>query len=654
MSKNTTVTHLSPMLTYIPETLWMEGTFEDPFLSNYINASYHATNSSQGNGSVTLHWFGEGGVWIYGGYRSRLGPYQVTLDGVTQSQPGYEEGDDEDFDYVLFSNQSLLQGDHQLELSNLGSDTGSILDLNRIVFETPLTGITTIDDTDPGCLWRPHNTTSNNLVWNVDNTSHTTSDALGSMTLNFTVCLVSSWNPLNSSYFSFCGQGVGIEVYGSISPTSSPFSVTLDGLTSKPFTSNSHIPNNMTSGKPPSQLIYYKYNIPEGQHTLLLRNNPAWSSDTTTLDIDYIVAYGKVLSSASTNQPKQQQPGYISKVIASAVGSVIGLIILLILWRTFHRLRSTKNAKKEKFRARPFSLRPRGLIPLVGSSPPSSPTPGIRVSFDVTRHRKRSSSITMMQQLQRANTMATLVNPGADTIIVVGNDGQEDASDHLLAKTSPEALASSYRHPLRPQVHRPKLRSPPEIAVNPSMTFPSIPTPIRSTSSPTSNRRRRNLPTPPAISPIKLPHLPLASLSTPTSTPALSPPPRSSSLSSHSASPSSKGQRPSPPAGTSFSSSARSSVGTSSSYPTESGESTDIGSFPMPPPLPSTFILHPSTNVYEPVVANGMSEDHRGHLLAVVPELEENQDVNISISDFSTLHLGTLWTAVSFDHYLIY
>lgn len=69
----------------------------------------------------------------YGAYRSRLGPYQVSLDsnGVTKS--GYQPGDDEQYQYLLFGEGNLNDGYHELQLSNASPGTGnSTLDLDYV------------------------------------------------------------------------------------------------------------------------------------------------------------------------------------------------------------------------------------------------------------------------------------------------------------------------------------------------------------------------------------------------------------------------------------------------------------------------------------------------------------------------------------------
>lgn len=69
----------------------------------------------------------------YGAYRSRLGPYQVSLDSNVVTKSGYQPGDDEQYQYLLFGEGSLNDGYHELQLSNASPGTGnSTLDLDYV------------------------------------------------------------------------------------------------------------------------------------------------------------------------------------------------------------------------------------------------------------------------------------------------------------------------------------------------------------------------------------------------------------------------------------------------------------------------------------------------------------------------------------------
>lgn len=71
---------------------------------------------------------------VYGGYRERLGPYQVLLDGREAFvSSGYAPGASEDYDAVLFSSTDIQPDVHTLEIVNTGKDPSqAVLDINRV------------------------------------------------------------------------------------------------------------------------------------------------------------------------------------------------------------------------------------------------------------------------------------------------------------------------------------------------------------------------------------------------------------------------------------------------------------------------------------------------------------------------------------------
>lgn len=63
----------------------------------------------------------------------RLGPYQVVLDGVRQDLPGFQSGDNQVFDAVLFNSTGLRRTTHQIEIINTGADSSRpVLDISRV------------------------------------------------------------------------------------------------------------------------------------------------------------------------------------------------------------------------------------------------------------------------------------------------------------------------------------------------------------------------------------------------------------------------------------------------------------------------------------------------------------------------------------------
>ncbi|KAI0739675.1 hypothetical protein C8Q80DRAFT_1111407 [Daedaleopsis nitida] len=266
MPTNITVSHVSPLLSYIPRDAWFEGDQSDPDLSNYTYASYHATNHSQFQGaSLAFSWWGT--ALVYGGYRRRLGDYQVTIDGVTTLHEGYVSGLDEQFDYVLFNSTSLPAGQHQIRITNMSQDPKQpVLDVSRLVFQTPLEQGYIMDHSDPSCSWFP----TQPSVWVASSTSRATDNSLGAMEVTFTVCS-------------------GFVLYGHIDETSGPVSVSVDGRTSHPLSPNTSIPPRTND----SHVLFAVTGLNEGTHNLWVENNPV-NAISTRRRVD--LSYGMVLS----------------------------------------------------------------------------------------------------------------------------------------------------------------------------------------------------------------------------------------------------------------------------------------------------------------------------------------------------------------------
>jgi len=334
MIQNTTVSHVSPTISYIPGMLWFEGTSDiDSELECYETQSYHATNGTGGQASVSFHWFGVGEVWVFGGYRQRLGSYQVILDGQTTSYSGFRQGDTETYNAVLFSSSGLLPGTHQIELVNTGQDPQHcVLDISSIVFSSSLGDPTTIEDTDPRCSWSPA------AGWQATNESHWTFNSVAQMQMNF--------------------SGVGFELWGATGPSNSPFSVTLDGWTSQPLTSNTRIAASSNASK----LLFFNHNLTDGQHTILIRNDPTWSNASeapTTLDIDYSTVYGSVDVVVPAVQSVPPAPAHkkdLAVIIGSALGGAIFLVIIFFACFLLHSHFSKIRRKNSLLRPSPFEL----------------------------------------------------------------------------------------------------------------------------------------------------------------------------------------------------------------------------------------------------------------------------------------------------------
>ncbi|KZT40380.1 hypothetical protein SISSUDRAFT_983406 [Sistotremastrum suecicum HHB10207 ss-3] len=135
MRINVTVPNWSPALSYTPQLLWSEGNETDASLSNFIQDlykfGYHSTTL---NGPSMVFNFNGTGVWIFGGFRPSLGPYNVKLDNSTFSNPGFGAGDSESFQAVLFGKGDMDCAPHQLILYNNAAPNNSqaVLDVDYV------------------------------------------------------------------------------------------------------------------------------------------------------------------------------------------------------------------------------------------------------------------------------------------------------------------------------------------------------------------------------------------------------------------------------------------------------------------------------------------------------------------------------------------
>ncbi|PFH48544.1 hypothetical protein AMATHDRAFT_49466 [Amanita thiersii Skay4041] len=119
MRLNITIPNTSPLLRFAPLQAWSEEeqVMDIPLLDDgyYRPKTYRVTNATVG-GVLSFRWNGTG-IWLYGGYRKRLGPYNVTLDGRVTSLDGFRAGDEEAGDGLLFGQGDLSTGtEHHLEV----------------------------------------------------------------------------------------------------------------------------------------------------------------------------------------------------------------------------------------------------------------------------------------------------------------------------------------------------------------------------------------------------------------------------------------------------------------------------------------------------------------------------------------------------------
>ncbi|KAI0631718.1 hypothetical protein C8Q77DRAFT_1198566 [Trametes polyzona] len=266
MLVNTTVSHVSPLLSYVPRSAWYEIALVQNAAATESSPDmhYHATNASNaGSASVSFSWWGKGEV--YGGYQPSLGPYKVTLDENTAEYNGYTGGPSQ-LSFELFSASDLPLGKHSISIVNTGSNsTRPILDLGYLVFETQAGNSTAISHNSTKCVWTPQGVGA----WNIDEDSHH-------------VCKLNRTQSLTSY------SGTGIAVYGQLDTNSAPFSVSIDGSTHSSLKPNAVLPPLINT----TTLLYIKSNLLQGDHELWVNNDPdSISATATKLSISSVVVF---------------------------------------------------------------------------------------------------------------------------------------------------------------------------------------------------------------------------------------------------------------------------------------------------------------------------------------------------------------------------
>ncbi|EIW52924.1 uncharacterized protein TRAVEDRAFT_134518 [Trametes versicolor FP-101664 SS1] len=276
MLVNTTVSHISPLLTYLPAIAWYEATLQvDSSLLAYPNASYHATNST--GASISFSWWGKG-LWVYGAYREALGRYQITLDGNSTEFKGFTGGLDTSA-YQLFGAPNLPMGQHHIRMVNIGDDPAQpMFDFDYLIFESEAGNTMVFDHTSDKCVWLP----ANAEAWAVDAVSHK----------NQTEALISD-------------IGTGIAVYGVLNAQSSGFGVTVDDVTGFPL--SPHAAHNPATNE--STLLYMKTDLYQGNHTFWIQNDrPSGSATATQLSISSVVVFSDVEASPTQSNSASANP----------------------------------------------------------------------------------------------------------------------------------------------------------------------------------------------------------------------------------------------------------------------------------------------------------------------------------------------------------
>ncbi|KAG9019891.1 hypothetical protein FRB90_000021 [Tulasnella sp. 427] len=309
--RNQTAEDSSPLIKYLPADQWIDGSSADSELPKYSAASFRLTTT---NGAYASFSFNGTGAWIYGAKRANHGPYKCSLDGTDQPlQYGYSDPNNNQISVALCSALNLKMGPHVMTITNLWNNSAlPYLDVDYVIWETEISDEATqssilLDDTDATIQYTPQGEWSENQCQNMAAYSANSCHITGS----------------NTAQASLTFQGDAIAIYGGVGPQYGPYQVTLDNQQPALFTANS---TNLHT----QQIIYFASGLGAGNHTVVIKNNPA--SVGNKLDVDYVQVLGAGIPTSGSNSggSDNNSSGGSSKV-GPIVGGVVGAIALIAL-----------------------------------------------------------------------------------------------------------------------------------------------------------------------------------------------------------------------------------------------------------------------------------------------------------------------------------
>ncbi|KAJ7619467.1 hypothetical protein FB45DRAFT_754920 [Roridomyces roridus] len=354
-STNFTIDNINPLIIYNPAALWTEGSKTlDPLASSYSNGgTFTLCTTKDSSASFT---FNGTQVFVHGAKRSNHGPYSVTLDGTTTLFDGFSQ--DAIFG-TLFVSPILNFGTHTVKVTNQLNDTNlPFLDIDFITWTTIVSasGQTTAkEDTDPAFTYQPATQWGTDLSSAVltgfsSNNGHVTQATGASASLAFT--------------------GSSIAVFGSVGPTLSPYTVTLDGIPAGSF--------NATKQDYTAQVaLYSASNLGDGNHTIELKATPASPGQFFAIDFANVVPADALGSTTSVSSGAGTSTSAPTRGIIVLALLVLFLFLLRRRGNRSNNLPSALGNDEDKFYAQP---------------PPPAPTPYVAPANNYTRTSLSSSA----------------------------------------------------------------------------------------------------------------------------------------------------------------------------------------------------------------------------------------------------------------------
>ncbi|ORY92561.1 hypothetical protein BCR35DRAFT_298021 [Leucosporidium creatinivorum] len=263
----------------------------DSFLETLVDGTYHETASA--NTTTSLSFAGSA-LYLYGVAGPSQGFYTLNLDNGATSAPLSAFASANSSNHLLWSAVDLAEGDHTLEITNLGQNGDSSVGESLLIDYALLTVVagaegatltnTTIEDSDHARLTYEGSWTVNNDTRFSGNTSSYTNEQQ-SVSLKF--------------------NGSVVYVYGDTVDDHGLYTVDLDGV-SKQY-------QGYTAELKIGTLMYFAAGLDESEHTLTITNDPG--SAGTYFDLDSIVY--TTPSAYAVNSPSSPS----SSSVASRSGS---------------------------------------------------------------------------------------------------------------------------------------------------------------------------------------------------------------------------------------------------------------------------------------------------------------------------------------------
>ncbi|KAI6099324.1 hypothetical protein EDD16DRAFT_1659336 [Pisolithus croceorrhizus] len=316
----------SPLILY--DSTWLPGnSWDDLYADQYYLGTFTTNNVTNGAASFS---FNGTGVWIYGAKRGNHNTFTVQLDDVTYGPyTGYSAASE--FMQVLFNYTTLLQGLHNLTLTNTGTNS-EYVDIDLIVWQSEIGSgdqelvTETVQDTDPRFQYQ-------SSVWTSPPDANFYSNGTGHYTEGY----------LASVSFIFTGEMVTL--FGATSTSTGPYTVQLDGGNMSNYNGTAFLPFYGVT-------LFHADNLGLGQHNLTLTNVPAATGQQ--LCIDYALVYSPANVTLTTGSAgtggiapaKQLSSGGIVGIAVSAAAAVFAFLLAFV----FHRKMKSAEAAYNQLR----------------------------------------------------------------------------------------------------------------------------------------------------------------------------------------------------------------------------------------------------------------------------------------------------------------